>query len=463
MKAKSRNRNRIAVAAAAMTLVIACQFEPQTPELRFSLNEEMMAENDYLLEDFAAQEHLRGGLEFLFGTPSHPSFLVLPEWADDEFDPNGWGYNEMSDEEFDALKASNRVAYKDQLDAIEAGDFEGVPRPRYADDLWAEWQSLLADMPEGGPDTEFGEGTWKDEAIYQFEAYYPTLATSAEMYRLQCFHCHGSEGGGDGSTSRFLNPPPRDYRPGKFKFTGLNNKARPRHGDLFRILEEGIYTTAMPSFRRFSDAQLHGLSDYVKLLAVRGETEILMITDFDPDEGIHFDNLKENYELVMDRWRAAGDELIAYNGQVPEPTPERVAHGRALFTSENGANCVKCHGSGGRGDGPSVSEPENSVDDWGNPIAPRDLTRGVYRFGRRPIDLYRRIFAGINGTPMPAHYDMQITEEDGTKRPLNEEDIWDLVFFVRSLAVQPMHAEVDQDEHEGEHEEAGGHDEDGGH
>jgi hypothetical protein len=46
----------------------------------------------------------------------------------------------------------------------------------------------------------------------------------------------------------------------------------------------------------------------------------------------------------------------------------------------------------------------------------------------------RRIYAGINGTPMPAHYGMQITEADGTQRPLDENDVWDLVHFVRSLS-----------------------------
>lgn len=444
MKPKSRNRPLTVVAAAATTFVllflVGCEFEPKTPELRYSLNTKIMAENEYLLGDPTAQVHLAGALELLFGTPSSPSFMVLPEWADEEFDPNHWGYDQMSDEDFDALKAGNRRAFAQQIAAIEAGDFDALDRPRYEDDLWADWQSLLAQKPDD-PDAEFGDSTWREEAEYLFEGYYPSLANTAAFYRVQCYHCHGAEGGGNGSTADFLNPRPRDYRPGIFKFTGLNNKARPRHRDLVRTLKEGIYTTAMPSFRRFSDARLHGLADYVTLLAIRGETEILMITDYDPDEGIHFENLKENYELVMDRWRSSGDELIVYDGEVPEPTPERVARGRALFLSETGANCVKCHGSGGRGDGPSVSEPENSRDDWGNEIKPRDLTRGVYRFGRRPIDLYRRIYAGINGTPMPAHYGMQITEADGTQRPLNEDDIWDLVCFVRSLAFKPMHEE----------------------
>jgi mono/diheme cytochrome c family protein len=58
-------------------------------------------------------------------------------------------------------------------------------------------------------------------------------------------------------------------------------------------------------------------------------------------------------------------------------------------------------------------------DDWKHKIKPRDLTKGLYRGGRRPVDLYRRISAGIKGTPMPAF---------GTV--LKDEEIWDLVNYI---------------------------------
>ena len=37
------------------------------------------------------------------------------------------------------------------------------------------------------------------------------------LYRQHCVHCHGITGDGMGPTAPFLNPYPRDYRPGVFK------------------------------------------------------------------------------------------------------------------------------------------------------------------------------------------------------------------------------------------------------
>ena len=48
-------------------------------------------------------------------------------------------------------------------------------------------------------------------------------------------------------------------------------------------------------------------------------------------------------------------------------------------------------------------------DDWGNPLRPANLNRGVYKGGRRPLDLYWRIAKGINGAQMPAHYPRRST------------------------------------------------------
>jgi len=67
-----------------------------------------------------------------------------------------------------------------------------------------------------------------------------------------------------------------------------------------------------------------------------------------------------------------------------------------------------------------------SLDDWGNALRPANLNRGIYKGGRRPLDLYWRIAKGINGAKMPAHYPN-----------LEPERIWDLVNFVLELPYEP--------------------------
>ena len=66
-------------------------------------------------------------------------------------------------------------------------------------------------------------------------------------------------------------------------------------------------------------------------------------------------------------------------------------------------------------------------------IRPRNLRLGVFRGGRRPLDLYRRIHAGINGTPMPGVG----PATPGAKGTLSEEEIWQIVDYVQSLPFEP--------------------------
>jgi mono/diheme cytochrome c family protein len=278
------------------------------------------------------------------------------------------------------------------------------------------------------------------------------------LYREHCAHCHGVTGDGLGPTAAFLNPYPRDYRPGVFKFKSTERADKPTDQDLVRILHNGIVGTSMPSFALLSDLEIDALVEYVKYLSIRGETEIELMRAFfeldDEDEG----KLPETREFlveemlagVAEKWQSAADAQI----EVPEMLSDidlvaSIAKGKELFYGDK-ANCVKCHGVTGLGDGQA-----NDYDDWNKAIVqwtqevagdkdpawvsratqvlagdalrprtipPRNLRQGLYRGGRRPLDLYYRIHAGINGAPMPA--------AAGTVAP---EDIWHIVNYVRSL------------------------------
>jgi hypothetical protein len=75
-------------------------------------------------------------------------------------------------------------------------------------------------------------------------------------------------------------------------------------------------------------------------------------------------------------------------------------------------------------------------DDWGNDILPRNITQGIFRGGRRPIDIYRRIYSGINGTPMPAIGESK--KPDGSPL-LSQDDLWAIVHYVGSISQAPVH------------------------
>ncbi|MFO0916817.1 MAG: cytochrome c [Planctomycetaceae bacterium] len=79
--------------------------------------------------------------------------------------------------------------------------------------------------------------------------------------------------------------------------------------------------------------------------------------------------------------------------------------------------CSKCHGEDGRGQ----TADNRGADAWGFQTRAADLTSGMLHGGNRPIDIYRRIHNGINGTPMPSFANALKSEPD---------TIWDLVAYV---------------------------------
>jgi mono/diheme cytochrome c family protein len=68
-----------------------------------------------------------------------------------------------------------------------------------------------------------------------------------------------------------------------------------------------------------------------------------------------------------------------------------------------------------------------------DPAIPRNLRQGVYRGGRRRIDIFWRIHAGIAGTPMPGVGG----SAPGVEGTVKDEDIWHIVDYVLSLPYEP--------------------------
>lgn len=283
------------------------------------------------------------------------------------------------------------------------------------------------------------------------------------LYAEHCQHCHGVAGDGQGPTAPYLNVRPRDYRKGVFKFTSTKASMKAQRGDLARIVEDGIPGTYMPSFKLLKAEESQAIIEYVLFLSMRGELEYKLYeslaTDFsienvagrvkdgETEAKIAEDFVKRAQEGELDEGIAESAELMIsqwVEAQTPDavitPTEKRylndadsVQRGRELFLSAN-LKCVACHGETGLGDGAQTySITTNNVtkmpnvepglfDDWGNKIKPRNLRLGMYRGGRRPIDIYSRIEAGIKGTPMSA-FGASMTEQQK----------WDLVNYILQM------------------------------
>ena len=249
------------------------------------------------------------------------------------------------------------------------------------------------------------------------------LRNGRDFYRRQCLHCHGVSGDGAGTTAPFIYPRPRDYRRGVFKIRStVGDGAKPTREDLLLTLKNGMLGSMMPSFSLFDDATLGTAVDYVIHLSMRGELEQKLVIQHEGEEEYDPDLADSTVASIVKAWQDAPGQVAGPKTSRPAPTPESIARGRELFQAQGkGTPCSACHGVYGKGDGPYA---DSYQDEW-NPelkIRPADLTQGVYRGGRRPIDLWRRIHIGIPGTPMP-----------GSAGSMSDEDIWHIVNYLQSI------------------------------
>ncbi len=247
------------------------------------------------------------------------------------------------------------------------------------------------------------------------------LKLGQKVYQKRCVQCHGVSGDGNGPAAGSMYPKPRDYRKGVFKFTSTPYGSKPVRDDLVRTIKIGVKGTSMPSFKLLPPKEIEAVVDYVLMLTYRGELEaqIAVLADF--EEEVDLDLVEEqSIPIIESKWeRAAGSQVIPMSHQ-PVFSQAHVERGREAFLSKG---CSKCHGDDGRGQTPD-NLAGDLKDTWGNVTRAADLTGGMLHGGQRPIDVYRRIYSGINGTPMPGFANSFQQEPD---------TIWDLVAYVLQI------------------------------
>ncbi|MFQ5853461.1 MAG: c-type cytochrome [Candidatus Binatia bacterium] len=150
-----------------------------------------------------------------------------------------------------------------------------------------------------------------------------------QIFSRACFYCHGEEGKGDGKARRYLFSMPRDFTSGKFKVRTTATGSLPTDEDLFRTITVGLPEYRMPSFSYLGAKERWALVYYIKT--------------FSPS----FKGRKPKPVTL---------------GKAPPVTARLLSKGKQLFDD---AECWKCHGKEGKGNGPSAPDLK---DDWGNPI-----------------------------------------------------------------------------------------------
>ena len=221
----------------------------------------------------------------------------------------------------------------------------------------------------------------------------PDLGTEAQresgktLYLKNCAQCHGEKGDGEGYATPHLKPRPRDFTTGKFKVRTTPNGALPLHQDLVNIIRHGMPYTSMPPWPALSDKDVSDLAYFITTFSA----------EFAKPE-----NVPQPVPLPS----------------APAATNESIELGKKLY-QDNG--CVKCHGTLGRGDGPSSP---TLTDDFGRPIRVADLAQSwTFRGGSSREDIFRTMSTGLNGTPMPSFTDA-----------LKPEQRWAITDFIASLS-----------------------------
>jgi cytochrome c oxidase cbb3-type subunit 2 len=240
------------------------------------------------------------------------------------------------------------------------------------------------------------KGKWRDAFSYQIaQRGSSSIETAASLghgksvYERRCAGCHGEKGDGKGPAATnvvFTIALPRDFTAGVYKFRTTPTGSVPLDSDIYRTITVGVRGTAMPPWFNLPEDDRWDVVHYIKTFS-------------------------EDFKLYP-------PEAPITVLRPPKPTPELLARGKGIFEE---MKCWECHGHEGRGDGPKSDALE---DDFGSRIPPADFTRGIFKSGPRPEDIFRTFMTGLSGTPMPSFSDSFTSPDDG----------WALTFFVLSLS-----------------------------
>ncbi|RMH81379.1 MAG: hypothetical protein D6681_18240 [Calditrichaeota bacterium] len=248
----------------------------------------------------------------------------------------------------------------------------------FAPFLWG--QSYMA-SPSGG-------GSNGDDLARKYAEEMAAVERGRMLYQRACEACHGANGDGKGPAAEALNPRPRDFTTGKFKFRSTPAGELPTDQDLYNTIANGVPRTFMPAWKGLMTEQnIWDLVAYIKTFS----------------EGF--------------RKRGPG-QPIPMPEEVPPATEESIFEGEQVYKI---MECWSCHGAKGNGKGPSAGDLQ---DDWGQKIKPFNFSVGRYKSGEGALAIYKAVNTGLDGTPMPSYREDFLYPRDAFEDLSNLEEVY---------------------------------------
>ncbi len=245
-----------------------------------------------------------------------------------------------------------------------------------------------------------------------------TLNVGYDTYMRYCFQCHGVAGDGKGPASYGMNPQPRNFQQGLFKFGSVTSGELPTDEDLKRTIRYGLKGTQMLPWD-LSDERLNAVVQYIKTFSPAWKTA-----------------------------KAGSPQSTTADPWGPEMASAAIMQGKKIYHGL--AQCQQCHPHyatlaeidayskeiTGNGVDSLRENPELSVlqdSSYGHKFMPPDYTKSPIkslRNGEEIASIYRVLGAGVGGTSMPAWKGMMSPKGDEAE---SEKNLWALSYYVHSL------------------------------
>lgn len=99
-------------------------------------------------------------------------------------------------------------------------------------------------------------------------------SSGRQVYETYCIGCHGTTGMGDGEAASFLNPKPRNFIAGDYKYFHFGEAGPfPSDASLEITIRNGLAGSSMPAFPLLTDQEIKEVTTYIKSIRQGGWQE----------------------------------------------------------------------------------------------------------------------------------------------------------------------------------------------